>query len=223
MNITLQEKTVLLIGGISPINQALCEALAEAGAEVWHQVFQEKEAVMSPSSKVIAADVRQPNKVKKLAECILEKDKKIDILIHSFPAPPARSLLETDPEEWLSLFQYHVDVPFLTCREIMPRMAKAHGGIVINISSSAAVTGEGGPPFAAISSTLQSMTRGLAREYKEQNVRVSGIAPAFLAKGEKENEQVISSTVAMTLLLCSDYGGYISGESILVDGGKSVG
>lgn len=223
MNITLEGKTALVIGGLSPINQALCAALVEAGAKVWHQVSEKKEIETSTSNKAVATDVRQPNNIRELAECILNKDKKIDILIHSFPFPQARTLHDMSAQEWLELFEYCVDVPFISCQNIIPHMVKNNGGIIINISSSAAVTGEGAPHFAAASSTLQSMTRGLAREYKEKNVRVSGVAPSFLTKDEKENKQIISSTVAMTLLLCSEYGGHMSGESILVDGGKSVG
>lgn len=223
MNITLQGKTALVIGGASPMNKALCLGLVNAGANVWHQVFDKKEIETGGLGTSIVTDVRQPAEMKKLAEYIIRKDKKNDILINSLPSCSDRFLSDVGVEEWLQLFEYHVDVPFLSCKEMIPHMVKEKGGVVVNVSSSAAITGEGGSHFAAAKSTLNSMTRGLAREYKEKNVRVAGVAPALFTKNEEENQQIISSTVATVMLLCSEYGEYISGESIMIDGGKSVG
>lgn len=223
MDITLCGKTALVIGGTSPIISTICEQLAESGVHVWHQLFNGDEQAKVPHITSVVADVREPDEMRRLTESILSESEKIDLLINASSMEPACLLSELEVEEWLRLFEYHVDVPFLACKEVIPHMVLEGRGVVINVSSSAAVTGEGGPHFAAAKSSLNSMTRGLAREYRGKGIRVNGVAPSLFTKDEEENRDIAASTAAMVLLLCSEYGRHLSGETIMIDGGKSVG
>lgn len=223
MDITLSGKTALVIGGSSPMISAICAQLAESGVHVWHQSFKQEEQLEVSSVTSVVADVRNPDEMKRLTATILNRNQKIDLLINASPMETSCLLSELDVEDWLRVFEFHIDVPFLSCKEIIPHMVRQGSGIVINVSSSAAITGEGGPHFAAAKSTLNAMTRGLAREYRENGIRVNGVAPSLLTKDEEENRSIAASTAAMVILLCSEYGRHFSGETILIDGGKSVG
>ena len=223
MNITLSGKTALVIGGASPMISAICTQLVESDVHVWHQLFKQEEQQEVPNVTSVVADVRDPDEMKKLTASILNKSRKIDLLINASPMETGCLLSELDEEEWLRVFEFHIDVPFLSCKEIIPHMARQGSGVVINVSSSAAITGEGGPHFAAAKSTLNSMTRGLAREYRGKGIRVNGVAPSLFTKDEEENRSIAASTAAMVVLLCSEYGRHFSGETIMIDGGESVG
>ncbi len=223
MNIALNGKTALVIGGASPVASAICASLANSGASVWQQLFVKEPGETSQLATSIVADVRDEKEMKKVAEALLQKQKKIDFLINAFPVEQPGSLQDLTAEKWMDLFEYHVDVPFISCKEVLPIMVQQGSGVVVNISSSAAVTGEGGPHFAAAKSALNSMTRGLAREYKKKGIRVNGVAPSFFKKDEQENQEAAASTAAMVTFLCSEYGKHFSGETIMIDGGKSVG
>ncbi|MEK5036541.1 SDR family NAD(P)-dependent oxidoreductase [Sporosarcina sp. FSL K6-3457] len=223
MDIMLNGKTALVIGGSSPMISAICTQLAESGVHVWHQLFKQEKQEKVPLVTSIVADVRNPNDMKKLITTILNESEKIDLLINASPMEPACLLSELAVEDWLRVFEFHIDVPFLSCREIIPQMVRQGGGAVVNISSSAAITGEGGPHFAAAKSTLNAMTRGLAREYRGQGIQVNGVAPSPFTKDEEENRSIAASTAAMVVLLCSEYGRRFSGETIMIDGGESVG
>lgn len=212
MNIHLNGKTALIIGGASPRNKAICRAFEKAGCSVVGHVFEEKEA--GGFTETIVANVCQPGEMKTAADHVLKKYHKIDILINSFPEMPNQPFFDISPEEWVSVLDQYTDGPFLSCQAIAPYMEKEKEGVILNISSAAGITG-GAAHFAAASSALHSMTKGLAREYREKGIRVAGLA----AGGDEDESSIASAAV----LLCSEFGKPFVGESILVDGGKSIG
>src|SRR5690606_9216503 len=123
----------------------------------------------------------------------------------------------------------------------IPHMVTAGQGVIVNISSTGALTGGGGGAhYAASKSALDSLTRALAREYASKGIRVNGLAPTmihsdFLAgryPEERELQQMVSAipvgrlgtaeeVAFMAAVLCSPLAGYLSGETIIMDGGRT--
>ncbi|GLC87148.1 SDR family NAD(P)-dependent oxidoreductase [Lysinibacillus piscis] len=199
MNITFDDKIALVIGGSSERNTAICLALQEAGCTV-----------------LTGVDFDESQRVQSFIETVIKQHQRIDFLIHSFPDATPRSFFEIEPNEWVTLLDTYTSSVFLSCQAVAPFMARRQQGVIINISSSAAITGQVSASFAAANSALQSMTRGLARTFQEHHVRVAGIATA-------PHTEDVESTAAMTVFLCSEWGKQIVGESLMLEGGKSIG
>jgi NAD(P)-dependent dehydrogenase (short-subunit alcohol dehydrogenase family) len=232
LQISLQGKTALVTGYSSIFGNEICTALANAGADVWVHTFDQVEQAAEfcqqiklngGNAALQIGDITQPKEVHKLVDCILKESGKIDILINNTEVSAFKSLNDVSPEEWIKTFERNVDVPFLCCKEIIPHMVEKGEGYIVNISSAAGVTGEMAPDYAASKSTLNSMTKGLAREFKEQGIRINGIAPAVVTVDDNDTQKAVKKAVAnMVLVLSSELGNLINGETIMLDGGESI-
>lgn len=248
IHIDLKDQVALVTDGLSGTGAAISRTLAEAGAVVWvnsDDSKEEAEALCADirarggRAKAIQVNVSHPEEVETMFATILEHDGKIDCVINNAETTSERSLLELGTKEWDRVLSVNLDGPFLCSKHALPHMVKAGSGVIVNISSAAAVTGGGGGAhYAASKSALDSMTRALAREYAPHGIRINGLAPALLEsdismKSDLDKpslSQKIASiparrlgtpqdVAAMTAVLCSSFSDYLSGETILMDGG----
>lgn len=250
LTIDLRGKVAIVTGGSRSIGAAISKTLAAAGAEVWVNYFQSRSQAEQVCREIeesggvarpIQADVSQPAQVKQMVETIVSQAGKIDILINNAGITSVRSLTELDTEEWERVLGVNLDGPFLCCHEVIPHMVKAGQGVIVNISSTGALTGGGGGAhYAASKSALDSLTRALAREYARKGIRVNGLAPTMIASDflteRYPDERALERAVAaipmgrlgtaeevafLAAVLCSPQAGYLSGETIIIDGGRT--
>lgn len=250
LHIDLSGKTALVTGGARGIGRAISRTLASAGAAVWvHYARSEKQAdtlceeIRSSGgvARSVQADVSQPDEVKQMVDYVLNETENVDILVNNAGITSVKAFLELTPEEWDRILGVNLDGPFLCCQHFLPHMVERGSGVIVNISSTSAITGGGGGAhYAASKSALDSLTRALAREYAPRGIRINGIAPTMIEsdfleerypdpaqRAEMASRIPVgrlgrpSDVAYMVAVLCAPMGSYLSGETIVMDGGRT--
>lgn len=143
-------------------------------------------------------------------------------------------------ELWRRMFQVHVEGAFFCCREAVRRMRRVGAGAIVNISSTAALTGlADAPHYAAAKAAILGFTRSLARDVGIHNVRVNAVAPGYTHTPMTDH---ISETVreaslaaipmgrwaapdeiaALVVFLASDAASYVTGQCWSANGGATM-
>lgn len=244
----LTNKVCLITGGTRGIGAATALALAEAGASVAlvaRRADATAEAARSAVARtgrkaiLIPCDVAVPEAATRCVEQTVAELGSIDVLIHSAGGPVPGGLLEITPEQWYNAFNVHVHPIFHLCRAAIPHMRRRHEGAIILISSSAGRRGlRSNVAYQAVKGALPQLTRALAFEFADDNIRVNCVAPGvirtdFHATMPPEVKQLnlekriplhregTPEQVATLIreLVCNDY---ITGETMGIDGGLTM-
>jgi 3-oxoacyl-[acyl-carrier protein] reductase len=247
---TLQGRVALVTGGGRGIGREYCRALAEAGAAVVvadiDAVSAEETAAMLADTGVpaagLAVDVSDRESTLALAAAARERFGRVDILVnnaaiyHSMRMDPQ---LTVDIEYWRRVFAVNLDGALLMTQAIAPMMVEAGWGRVIMQSSTAAYLGGGGH-YAVSKLALLGLTRGFAKELGRHGITVNAIAPGVVFTEATEAtvpaarlDQLLAAAplphraqprdLAGTLLfLCSDASAWMTGQTLIVDGGVVV-
>jgi NAD(P)-dependent dehydrogenase (short-subunit alcohol dehydrogenase family) len=235
-------------GGTKGIGAATAIALAEEGADV-AIVGRRLDAKATETRRrietlgrrclLILADMAVASEV---TRCVDETARELgpaDILVHSAGGPVNGGLLELTPAAWHSAFDVHVHAIFHLCRAAIPAMKQRKRGAIILISSAAGIRGiKTNVAYQAVKGVLPQLTRALAYEFANDNIRVNCVAPgvirtafhatmpAQVKQNNLENriplhregtpEQVAS---LIRELVTNEY---ITGETVSVDGGLTM-
>ena len=150
-----------------------------------------------------------------------------------------RTTVETTLEDWDSLHNINARGTFIGCREVIPLMKAAGGGSIINVSSTFAIVGRAGfAAYAASKGAVRAMTKALAAELAEFNIRVNSIYPGTIETNLTKHvlsspaaiEQIIgpqlirrpglpAEVASVVLFLASDESSFVTGAEMVVDGG----
>lgn len=164
----------------------------------------------------------------------------VDILVNNagWRPVPAGHHYDDFPEEltskeWLRILAVNVIGPMICAKACRPLMAARGGGVIVNQSSNAAYTAAAGP-YGVSKLAINGLTISLAEEFALDGIRVNAIAPGVMTgRGESSviegaiAQQVIKrrgtphDLVGTLLFLCSDRSDFITGQTILVDGGQT--
>jgi NAD(P)-dependent dehydrogenase (short-subunit alcohol dehydrogenase family) len=244
----LSGKICLVTGGTRGIGGAAAIALAEAGADVAIVGRREDEDAKGTKAAIekmgrkcllIGADVSKGSEATMCVERTVGELGGIDVLVHSAGGPVNGGLLELTLEAWYGAFEVHVHPIFHLCRAAIPHMKKKREGVVILVSSTAGIRGiKTNVAYQTVKGAIPQLTRALAYEFAPDNIRVNCVAPgvirtAFHAsmteatrqfnlenriplKREGKPEQV--ATVILELATND----YITGETVVVDGGLTM-
>ena len=146
-------------------------------------------------------------------------------------------LLRMKPEEWDAVIETNVGGLYRLCRRVIRPMMKARYGRIVNVSSVIARMGNAGQVnYAASKGAVEAFTRSLAREVGSRGITVNAVAPGFIDTemtagiGEAQREVLLSNVpagrlgapdevAAVVCFLCSDAAGYVTGETVHVNGG----
>jgi 3-oxoacyl-[acyl-carrier protein] reductase len=185
-------------------------------------------------------DVSDDASVKAMAEAAIKATGRIDGLINNaayFREVKLTPFEELDPAVWDRIFQVNVKGVWLCCKAVMPAMRERGKGSIVNIASVVAVAGQPGYlHYVATKGAVLSMTKGLAKEGGKDGVRCNVIAPGFVITDATRNrpiewqqsflkaraisrEQRPDDLVGTAVYLLSDLAGFVSGQTIVVDGG----
>jgi 3-oxoacyl-[acyl-carrier protein] reductase len=188
----------------------------------------------------VRVDVADSASVQAMADASLKAYGRIDGLINNaayFREVKLTPFEEIDPAIWDKIFQVNVKGVWNCCKAVMPAMRAQNSGAIVNIASVVAVAGQPGYlHYVATKGAVLSMTKGLAKECGAANVRVNVIAPGFVITDATKNrpiewqqsflkaraisrEQRPDDLVGTALYLLSDLAGFVSGQTIVVDGG----
>jgi NAD(P)-dependent dehydrogenase (short-subunit alcohol dehydrogenase family) len=243
----MQGKVAIVTGAAQGIGRAIAEGLAAAGARiVVADLHGAEEAAAAFAGGVgITADVADEDEVRRLTDEVVERCGRIDILVNNaglYASLEMRPFDQIPLEEWRKVMDVNVASMFLTCRAIVPVMRAQGGGKIVNISS--------GTPFRGVPFLLHyvtskgaivAFTRALAKELGKDNVLVNCVAPGFTMSAGVEahpevieklrdvsvsartiqRDQVPEDVVGAVVFLCGPGADFITGQSIVIDGGQT--
>jgi NAD(P)-dependent dehydrogenase (short-subunit alcohol dehydrogenase family) len=189
----------------------------------------------------VKADISDEAEVKDMVEKAISEYKKVDILINNAGISQLGYAATEDLpiEEWDKIIAVNLRGTFLCCKHVGKQMIGSGGGSIINISTTAGITGvPRAPAYCASKAGIILLTKSLALEWARYNIRVNAIAPHYLetelTKGLRASEKVYDGlvkqipmrrfakpgeVVGTVLFLSSPASSYITGTVIVVDGG----
>lgn len=239
----LKGKNILITGSSSGIGEATARLAKEYGAMPILHGREESEKLKSLarelSCEYIFCDVSNKESVESEVVRILQKIGKIDILVNSAGIAPSQEFLESTDEHWMEVFKVNVLGTTHFCQAVIPQMQKNKYGRIVNIAS---IRGypitSGNAAYSASKAAIVNITASLAKKFAP-DVAVNAVAPGFtdtpMSKtriDSKVMEQAKSSLIGRVgqpkeiaeaiLFLASDRASFITGQTILVDGGYSI-
>ena len=161
------------------------------------------------------------------------------ILINNAARDDRHSIESVTPEYWDERISTNIKHQFFAAQAVMDEMAEAGGGAIVNMGSTSWIIGQGGMPcYTTAKSAVQGLTRGLARDLGEKNIRVNSVIPGWIMtqrqidmwlteESEKElmqrqciKRKLVPDDIArFVLFMASDEAGACSNQSYIVDGG----
>jgi 3-oxoacyl-[acyl-carrier protein] reductase len=245
-------RSVLVTGGGKGLGKVYVEEFAKVGAHVVAADIdvQAAEAVASAlrgsglSALGLGVDVADEDSTKAMAKAALDRFGTIDVLINNaslMSVLPRRSWLEIPVDEWDRVMAVNLRGMFLCCRAVFPAMQAQKRGKIVNISSSR--VWEGAPNrlhYTTSKAGVIGLTRALAREVGEFGITVNALTPGMtqsetqvasssgnylatrVAGRAIERVQVPADLVGAVMFLSSAASDFMTGQTINVDGGKSM-
>ena len=158
----------------------------------------------------------------------------LDVLVNNAGLTVGKPALELDADDFETIFSVDVRAAFLLSREAAAHMRAHGGGSIVNITSvHEHVPRPGFALYSAAKAALGMLTRGLALEWAEHGIRVNAVAPGLIATERNEEADDLAGDVpvgragepeevaSLVSFLVSEQARYITGASILVDGGAA--
>ena len=186
----LKNKNALITGAGKGIGKAVAIALAKEGVNVilvartqsdLDQVAQEVNA-LGVKSLTLIADVANINSVNAAVEKALTEFKTIDILINNAGIAAFGKFLELEPEAWERIIQVNLMGTYYVTRAILPNMIERQTGDIINISSTAGLSGNAlTSAYSASKFAVLGLTESLMQEVRKYNIRVTALTPSTVA------------------------------------------
>lgn len=241
----LKDKVALVTGGARGIGKAIALSLARAGADIAVADVNLEEAqntareieASGVKSMALSMDVTDFVKVEEGVNKILDKFSKVDILINNAGITKDNLLLRMSQQEWDAVLTVNLKGAFNCIKAVCRPMIKQRSGKIINIASIIGIIGNPGQAnYSASKAGLIALTKTAAKELASRNINVNAIAPGFIqtdmtAKLTQELQQKMKEAIpldkfgtpddvaAACLFLASDDSSYITGQTIVVDGG----
>ena len=231
---SLEGKSALVTGGSRGIGAAVARALEEAGATVvvgYRSGADEAEAIAAEiGGRAVQADVSNVDDAKRL----VDEAGDLDVLVNNAGITVAKPALELTGEDFDAIFSVDVKGAFLLSVAAAKEMRRhGSGGAIVNVTSvHEHVPRAGFALYAAAKAALGMLTRELALELAP-DIRVNAVAPGAIATERNEEAVELDAEIplgrpgtpaevaALISYLAGDQAAYVSGASVLVDGGMA--
>jgi 3-oxoacyl-[acyl-carrier protein] reductase len=242
----LKDEVAIITGGTKGIGRAICLLFAEEGAKVVANFSKDVDAAEALKKEaktrglnigLYKADVTQFDQVKEMVEEAFAEYGKIDIFVNNVGLIRDNFLMLMSDDDWNSLLHTNLTSLFNCCRTVIRKMIPQRKGKIINISSISGILGTSGQTnYAATKGGVISFTKALAREVGPFNIHVNAVAPGLIesdvvSRMPKEKVEAITKSSSLgrigkpkevaqvVLFLASANSNYITGQTIIVDGG----
>lgn len=248
----LEGKVIIVTGSGRGLGRSYAMALAKEGAKVvvadilGEQVKETANEIQKAGGEALAikTDVSSEQDVENLAKTTVEKFGKIDVFINNAAmlAPKRKPFHEISVEEWDRLFSVNVRGTWLCTKAVFPYMKEQRAGKIVNVASGTFFAGV--PQEAHYVSSkggVIGFTRATCRELGQYNITINAIAPGLVLTeavkaGMPENKHEDSTIAARSLkraetpddlvgtiiFLSSSDSDFMTGQTILVDGGRAM-
>jgi NAD(P)-dependent dehydrogenase (short-subunit alcohol dehydrogenase family) len=242
----LAGKVAVVTGAGQGIGRAIADGLSAEGARIVVVDLQraDEAAGAYPEGIGLTADVANEADVERVVADVRERCGSIDILVNNaglYASLAMRPFTEIPLEEWRQVMDVNVASMFLTCRAVVPVMREQGGGKIVNISS--------GTPFRGVPFLLHyvtskgaivALTRSLAKELGRDGIHVNCVAPGFtMSEGVQahpevvealrdvsvaartiQRDQVPEDVVGAVVFLCTPAADFVTGQTMVIDGGQ---
>lgn len=249
---SVADKVVIVTGGGTGIGKVYSQRLAESGAKVVLADIAAKECdevaalIRDTGGQALSVptDVTDLDRVQHMADAAAAEFGGIDGLINNasmMSVLDRGDWFKIDPDRWDAVMAVNLKGLFLCSRAVYPYMQKRGGGRIVNISSSRVW---GGNPnrldYTTSKAGVIGLTRALAREVGEDNIGVNAVTPGFTlsetqvsssssnyvtGRGDGKcfnRDQFPDDLVGTVMFLLSDASGFMTGQTLNVDGGQSM-
>lgn len=241
----LTGKKALVTGATGGIGEAIARTLHAQGAVVGlHGTRAEKidEMAGELGERVMKfpADLADRDAVKALGEKVEAEMEGLDILVNNAGITRDGLFVRMSDEDWDSVIEINLGSVFRLTRELAYPMMRRRSGRIINITSVVGVTGNPGQAnYCASKAGMIGFSKSLAHEIAPRNVTVNCVAPGFIASAmtdklnEKQQEAILGAIpmkrmgagediAAAVVYLASDAAGYVTGQTLHVNGGMAM-
>lgn len=245
MNLNLDGKIALVTGAGRGIGARISAKLVEEGCSVYVTDVDAESAKVSAAAIGLAAhamriDVTNPSDIQLRVEEIVERHGRIDILVNNAGILKTGSIVDSSIEDWDEVCRANLSSVYYCSKAVLPIMLKRRYGKIVNIASmSAARAGGvfGNVLYGTTKAGVVAFTKGFARELAPYGINVNAVAPGLVetamttAKLTPDVREKVLATLPMHRLadvedianavafLASDVAAYITGDTLLVDGG----
>jgi len=247
---TLRDKVAVVTGAGRGLGRAMALALAAAGADValasrtrdqLDAVARDVEA-LGRRAMSVPTDVTNPEAVSSLVDAVLHQFGHVDVLVNNSGVISSTPLLEQEPDDWDRIIATNVRGTFLVTRAVGRHMVAQGSGKIINIASNFAFKGVANhAAYCTSKAAVVAFTRSMAVEWARHGVQVNALAPGYFAtdlNAELRADPAALARVikaiparrtgtaddlsAWLLLLAGPASDFMTGETIIVDGGQTA-
>jgi len=241
----LTGKTALITGASGGIGAAIAKALHDAGATVAISgtrvaVLEDLKTQIGERAHVLPCNLSSAEDVEKLIPAAEAAMGGLDILVNNAGITKDGLAMRMKDEDWQSVIDVNLTSNFRLSRAAMRLMMKKRWGRIINVTSILGVTGNPGQAnYVASKAGLIGLTKSLAQELATRNVTVNCVAPGFIATpmtevlNDKQKEAILSripagrmggpqDIAAAVAYLASEEAGYVTGQTLHVNGGMAM-
>jgi 3-oxoacyl-[acyl-carrier protein] reductase len=234
----MSREVAIVTGGARGLGLAYVDGLKGAGFDVVVADLSESDA----GDLFVEVDVRDPASTEAMAEAVVERFGRIDVLINNagyFTQIVKKPFEELTVEEWDLAFAVNVRGTWLCCRAVAPTMKGRRSGKIVNTSSMTVPSGiPGFLHYVSSKSAIVGLTRALARELGDWGISVNTITPDYVPHDAEyaarqpemaalianqrafKRDQVPDDLVGMILFLAGHGSDFVTGQDLWVNGGR---
>jgi 3-oxoacyl-[acyl-carrier protein] reductase len=237
--VRLAGKVALVTGAGRNIGRAIATTFAAEGAQLIIGTGSDRASLEHTATACrqhgvevvqVVGDVGSPEDSAEMVRVGIERFGRIDVLINTVAIRPAIPFREITWEQWRRVLDVNLGGTFNLCKLVVPGMIERRSGSIVAFGGLNAMTGGGAGPNSAAKMGLLGFVRSLAVDLAPHNVRVNMIVPGRIATEGRTNDPedipmrrrgTTDEIARATLFLASDDAAYVTGERIMVTGGRT--